>query len=44
MLLNDVGIPAGFLFSEKITFLEIFDMYFVNLDVFSEYLIKFGRC
>ena len=33
-----VGIPAGAFFSEKMTSLEIFDMYFVKFDVFAQYL------
>ena len=33
-----VGIPAGAFFSEKMTSLEISDMYFVNFDVFGQYL------
>ena len=33
-----VGIPAGFVFSEEMTSLEIPDMYFVKFDVFGQYL------
>ena len=33
-----VGIPAGAFFSEKMTSLEIFDMYFVKFDVLGKYL------
>mgnify|MGYP001460773010 CR=1 FL=1 len=33
-----VGIPAGAFFSEKMTSLEISDMYFVKFDVFGQYL------
>ena len=33
-----VGIPAGAFFSEKMTSLEISDMYFVKFDVFCQYL------
>ena len=33
-----VGIPAGAVFSGKMTSLEISDMYFVKFDVFGQYL------
>jgi hypothetical protein len=31
--------PAGFLFSEKMTSLDILDMYFDNFDDFSQHLV-----
>ena len=37
-LCDVVGIPAGFFFSEKMTSLEISDMYFVKFDVFGQKL------
>ena len=33
-----VGIPAGAFFSEKMTSLEISDMYLVDFDIFDQYL------
>ena len=32
-----------FFYFEKITFLEIFDMYLVNFDINSKYLVKFSQ-
>ena len=38
-----VGIPAGAFFSEKMTSLEIFDMYLVIFDINSQYLVGFSQ-
>ena len=38
-----VGIPAGAFFSEKMTSLEIFDMYLVIFDINNQYLIEFSQ-
>ena len=33
------SVPAGFFFSEKMTSLEIFDMYLIVFVIFSQYLV-----
>ena len=38
-----VGIPTGFFFSEKMTSLKIFDMYYIYFDISYPYLVKFGQ-
>ena len=38
-----VYIPAGCFFSEKMTSLENFDMFLINFDIKSQYLIEFGQ-
>jgi hypothetical protein len=38
-----VGVPQGFLFSDKMTLLDLLDMYFVVLVIFNKYLIIFGQ-
>ena len=34
---------VGFVDSEKITFLEIFDMYLMIFDIHSQYLVRFSQ-
>ena len=34
---------VGFLYFEKITFLDFFDMYFVIFDINSQYLVRFSQ-
>ena len=38
-----VGIPAGAAFSEKMTSLEIFDMYLMIFDINNQYLVRFSQ-
>ena len=38
-----VGIPAGAFFSEKMTSLDVFNMYLVIFDRNSQYLVRFSQ-
>jgi hypothetical protein len=35
--------PAGFLFSQKMTFLDIFDMYLMIFNIFDHHFVKIKR-
>ena len=34
---------VGFVYFEKITFLNLFDMYLVNFDINNQYLVRFSQ-